>query len=166
MFAPKALPPVADLQSAFRYIPETGQLFRRVKGGLKPMTRRRRDGYIVVKLGGRSLYAHRICWKLFHSADPKLLLDHVDGDRSNNRIHNLREATRYENCLNVPGRSARFPKGVFYDAKDKRYRAQIRKFRRIHALGSFRTAEEAHQAYCLAAARLHGDFSHPKPCTK
>jgi hypothetical protein len=78
-------------------------------------------------------------------------LDHRDGDVGNNRIENLREATRREQMQNMrPGK-----RGTSYDGRDNRWNAYIGlDGKRIH-LGRFDTEETAHQAYLKAKRRLH-----------
>jgi hypothetical protein len=88
------------------------------------------------------------------------VLDHIDGDRSNNRIENLREATVSENGRNASGwrnRLHKLPKGVIRDKKKFNARIKIH-YKSIH-LGNFSTPEEASQAYQDAAKKIHGEFA-------
>lgn len=78
-------------------------------------------GYLTGRIGGRPFYAHRVAWALYHGAWPTMLIDHIDRDRTNNRIANLRQATFSENSRNrasicdnpMPGLRFRKDKGVW-----------------------------------------------------
>lgn len=88
-----------------------------------------------------------------------VVVDHINGDGLDNRRSNLRVATNAENGRNrrisVANKSGF--KGV--DFNRGRWRATIRDGSRPVFLGRFKTPEEAHDAYCKAAVKLHGDFS-------
>lgn len=58
------------------------------------------DGYVVVKVNGRALKAHRICWCMYHGEEPKGMLDHIDKDKLNNSRENLRTVTNQINQRN------------------------------------------------------------------
>lgn len=102
----KELPPLEVLRDRFDYDPETGELRWRVTlgGHIKAGNIAGSvdlNGYRVVKVGGAFYKAHRICWALYHGEDPYgYELDHIDRDKSNNSICNLRLATRETNCFN------------------------------------------------------------------
>jgi hypothetical protein len=88
-------------------------------------------------------------------------VDHIDGNPLNNRRSNLRLATPSENqwnqkrsCANTSGF-----KGVGWHERDRRWQARIRKEGKLYHLGNFKSPEEAHEAYCRAAAELHGEFA-------
>lgn len=105
--------------------------------------------------------AHRLAWLWVHGVWPTGVIDHIDGDPSNNRIANLRDVTHQENIFNqrLRSNSASGLKGVSRDKDGIRWRAYIVKDGRQNWLGSFDTAEEAHAAYCRAAEKLHGEFA-------
>lgn len=88
-------------------------------------------------------------------------VDHIDGDRSNNVLSNLREANNAQNNRNTGLRSTNTTgfKGVSYNKFNRNFNAKITvNYKSIH-LGCFQTAEAAHEAYKQAAMRLHGDFA-------
>lgn len=123
-------------------------------------------GYVRITVtvpgeGPRHLRGHRIGFALHTGAWPKIHLDHIDGDRSNNRIANLRESDDSQNMRNSPARPTNKTgfKGVCYLDKVGRYRAQIMLKGRQHFLGEYATPEEAYKKYCEAAERLHGNFA-------
>ncbi len=96
MAQPKPLPPLETLRQVLAYDPETGALTWRVDRNEQvragaPAGSPKGNGYIQVHLGPRRLLVHRVAWALHHGADPgPLLVDHINRDRSDNRICNLR----------------------------------------------------------------------------
>jgi len=123
---PKALPPRDYLQRIFEYQSETGFLIWKprpesdfsgktftaqrisrswnVKHAGKFAFRKEKTGYIRGKLDGRLYLAHRIIWKIVVGTEPHEL-DHINGDRSDNRIENLRPVDRRDNMRNSGLRS-------------------------------------------------------------
>lgn len=118
-------------------------------------------GYKVVTINRIRYQASRLAWLFVHGEWPGNLIDHVNGDTGDDRITNLRNATTSQNGGNMrlPHRNTSGFKGVFWSAKRKKWRAQIGVRGQYYDLGSFNTAKEAHDAYCKAAARLHGDYA-------
>jgi hypothetical protein len=84
-------------------------------------------------------------------------LDHINGDPSDNRICNLRECSRGENCQNtrVPKHNKSGLIGAHFDRKAGRWYSQISMGGRNNRLGFFDSAEMAHEAYKSAKRRLH-----------
>lgn len=88
-------------------------------------------------------------------------VDHVNGNGLDNRRENLRVCSRNENQHNRPlqkNNSSGY-KGVYFDTRNKKWKAQISVNSRNRAIGYFSTPEEAHTAYCEAAKKHHGEFS-------
>ena len=63
-----------------------------------------KEGYIKIKLKGKSYLAHRLIWLMFYGEWPKNEIDHIDGNRLNNSISNLRDVTRSINQKNAHAR--------------------------------------------------------------
>ena len=61
-----------------------------------------KDGYLIMKVKKRAFKAHRLAWFLFYGVFPTKEIDHINRDRKDNRISNLREVYREENVLNIP----------------------------------------------------------------
>lgn len=115
-----------------------------------------RNGYVQIQVAGGLHYAHRLAWLYVTGTFPAHQIDHINGDRSDNRWGNLRDATLSLNQQNrkrakagsksgLLGVSESFGKWegrIFVDGK------QIR-------LGRFDTPNEAHAAYVNAKRRLH-----------
>jgi ribosomal protein S14 len=118
-------------------------------------------GYIKIRLGTDFIYAHRLAWLLTYGRPVPDEIDHADGERSNNRITNLRAATRETNSVNIRTRqnTATGVKGVNWCAQTGRYRAIIKSNKKRYNLGRFNTLEEAVAARREAANRLHGAFA-------
>lgn len=120
------------------------------------------NGYVRIKLMGRAYYAHRLAWLLMHGTWPADQIDHVNGDRSDNRAANLRQATLQQNRWNtvgIPSRRKSAFKGVVREHRSTKWVAQLSVDGRLRRLGSFATEEEASSAYLRAARTLRGEFA-------
>lgn len=116
-------------------------------------------GYIRVWVGTERLYAHRICWFLHYGTWPTLSIDHINGERSDNRICNLRLASTRENNRNRP--PGKYNKSGFkgvYARRGKLAAAIHLENSRLY-LGSFDEAEAAARAYDAAAIEHFGVFA-------
>lgn len=103
------------------------------------------DGYRRVIFGGSMMMAHRVAWLLMHREWPGGEIDHIDGDRTNNRIENLRVVTQSENMRNKKTKSLSSSgrNGVHFDTRCKKWRVQIRMNKKVHHLGLFESKEIA-----------------------
>lgn len=123
----------------------------------------REDMYIKVLLSYRSLFVHRVIWKMVTGKDPVHFIDHIDGNKSHNAFSNLREASSSQNGTNCKMRSNNVSgfKGVHFrkDLKLKPFVASVKINGKNKYLGAFRTPEEAHQAFKTAADLIYGEFS-------
>lgn len=168
-------------RSLLRYEPETGKLIwlprplslseseRACKlwntqhAGTQAFYRLNSHGYLCGKLLGRTYTAHRVVWLITSGAWPTDQIDHIDGDRTNNRLANLREVTRSGNMRNrcVAINNTSGTTGVSWHAKSGRWKAQIRIGGKTRSLGTFDLLADAREAR-LAANRVHG-FSERRP---
>lgn len=152
------------LRELFHYDPNTGQftyvtrVARRVRVG-DVVGSVNSEGYRHIRLGGKTYKAHRLAWLWCHGAWPQLMIDHIDGDRDNNRLSNLREASRSQNLANsTPRRRGKsLPKGV--TRRGSRWVARIQKGGRPTFLGSFASVDEAILAYSRAASEIFGRYA-------
>lgn len=105
----------------------------------------------------RRVYMHRIIIPC-----EGLEVDHVDWNGLNNRRNNLRAATTSQNQYNqrLAKHNTSGFKGVSWNKRREKWRAQIRAGGTRLDLGLFPTREDAHAAYAKASAELHGQFSH------
>lgn len=115
-------------------------------------------GYLGIRINRRAYYAHRLAWLYVHGAWPAQDIDHVNGVRSDNRLANLREATRSQNLANTrPRRSA--PKGTWLHRETGKWCAAITVNGRLRHLGLFASRDDAHAAYAAAANQHFGEFA-------
>ena len=120
-----------------------------------------RNGYSEIQLDGCNYQVHRVIIKLLTGVDPEGIIDHIDGDRSNNRLNNLRICTLQQNSFNQKKRNANATgyKGVSIVKQTGRFHACIKhNYKTIH-LGTFKTASMAHEAYKQAAINLFGEYA-------
>jgi hypothetical protein len=159
----KPLVTAGRLRRLLEYAPETGLFYWRVNIGAVRAGRQtgtcRAGGYPVIVVDRRRYFAHRLAWLYVHGHHPKGEIDHINGDKADNRIANLRDCSRGENARNVNGSAASGLKGAY--RKGVRWSSRICVNRHYHYLGSFSTKEEAADAYDEAARLLHGPFARP-----
>lgn len=91
--------PIDDLRRLLRYEPDTG-LFFRIKNGQPALYTPNTVGYRWGRIAGKLILAHRAAWAITHGAWPSTI-DHINRDKSDNRIANLRDVTPLENAHNT-----------------------------------------------------------------
>lgn len=138
----RALPTLDELNRLFEY--KAGNLYwkitlnsRAVMGSVAGSVDKR--GYCYVKLNKQSFLVHRIIWKLLTKEEPIGVVDHIDRNRSNNNITNLRVVNTSVNILNQDALG-------YSKCKDK-YQARIKIKGKTKHLGYFKTKEEATSCY-------------------
>jgi hypothetical protein len=109
----------------------------------------------------KEVLAHRLAWYFVFGEFPEQHIDHINGDKTDNRIQNLRLANPAQNSWNMRKsvRNTSGFKGVSWDEKNRLWCAQIQTHGKNKKLGRFSTKELAHAAYIDAAKKLHGDFA-------
>jgi len=152
------------VKELFWYEPETGLLYRIINGeaGKTPAGSFFRSGHRRIVYRRHIFSAHRVVW-LYHTGDwPAGMLDHINCDPADNRIENLRLATRSQNGLNTPlnrNRNTSGYKGVTWNKRQGKWQATIKFDRKSMYLGVFNSPEEAHAAYVKAATEHCGEFA-------
>lgn len=117
-------------------------------------------GYRNIAISRLGYFAHRLAFLYMTGAWPQHEVDHIDGDRANNRWGNLREATGLQNKYNtgLRGHNTTGFRGVYHHNQTGRWVARIKTGERRINLGSFATPEEASKAYEEAASQSFGDY--------
>lgn len=115
-------------------------------------------GYWVIGIGERGYYAHRLAWFYVYGEWPKRHLDHINRNKKDNRIVNLREATPSQNQTNTVARGASGLKGAYWHEKRKKWYSKIGFSGKLYHLGYYSSKEEAHQAWATAAVKQHGPY--------
>lgn len=144
----------------FSIIKKTGN--RSVLGPLQGRTDSR--GYQQVSYMGKAFLAHRLAWYFVHRKWPENEIDHINGVKIDNRIANLREATRSQNIKNRGPHKNIISglKGVYWLKGRNKYQAAIWIDGKRKALGVFDDKYEAYDAYVKVAIERDGDFFHGK----
>lgn len=160
----KALPSQSKLRELFTYDFETGYLSNRVKkSGVVIGSRAgclHSKGHRRIRINQEIYAEHRVIWVWVYGSIPDgYLIDHINQNKADNRIQNLRLVTPRENNLNV---LLSRPNKTDYRGVTKkhsgRYEARIRSKGRNRYLGSFDSPQEAFHVYSLAKAKTYGDL--------
>lgn len=124
-------------------------------GGIHPL------GYIKMRVDGKMYMAHRIIFKMFNKDYEGATLDHINNNPSDNRIENLRLATREENNRNAVLRKDNKSgvKGVYWNPRDKYWTAAISYNKQRKVLGNFKDLSLAKEFIELVREMVHGKFA-------
>lgn len=152
-----------QLLDAFEY--KDGKLFwninvsRKVRIG-REINTINKQGYIQFKFNGKHMYAHRAIFLMHHGFLPKSI-DHINCNKLDNRIENLRESTTSQNGQNTFIRinNTSGIKGIYWCNKKNKWHARIKlDYKNIH-IGYFNSIEEAIPILNLARKKYHGEYS-------
>lgn len=134
----------------FTYNPDDGNFTSHMGNIIKSKTK---DGYIILTISTKNnkvqLTAHIYAWYIYYNEIPPNQIDHIDRNRSNNKISNLRIVTNQQNSFNTNA------KGYYWDKHAKKYEAKISLNKKTIYLGLYNTEEEARQAYLDAKDKYH-----------
>jgi hypothetical protein len=154
-----------DLAALLDYEPETGVFRWKVRSGRATVgmvagTAHNR-GYWQINVRGKLYLAHRLAWFITHGEWPAQDTDHINGDKQDNRIANLRLASRSENMANTGPKqnSASGIKGVWLFKRTGKWAAGYRKDGRMVHVGYFDTVQEAEQAHRAAYEKAFGIYA-------
>lgn len=152
--------PAERLGELLRYCPQTGlftwkarptEMFPNASSaarwngryaGKPALTAKNEAGYPTGRLMGKHVKAHAVAWAISHGRWPREI-DHINGDKADNRLSNLREATRQENSCNRSLRSDNRTGAVGISHRKGKWLARIQVAGKPVCLGTFATADEA-----------------------
>ena len=148
------------IASVIKYDATTGKLFWVEKEGQEAGSQHN-AGYLRVKINQQSFLCHRVAWLLYYGSWPVTELDHIDGNRQNNKIENLRLANKRENAWNRLSKigSTSLEKGVSWDKSRERCSAYIKIEGKVKNLGRFSCEQSAATTYNEFAKAHFGEFS-------
>ena len=155
------------LTGTFTWLPRSRDLFKTQRGwaiwsaqnaGKAAFLSTAGRGYLCGSVLGQAYYAHRVAFAVSHGRWPEQQIDHINGDKRDNRLCNLREATNAQNHCNIGPITGRY-RGVHWIKPDRKWAAQIRVGGKNKHLGRFECEAEAAKAYDAAAVRHHGEFA-------
>jgi uncharacterized protein YeaC (DUF1315 family) len=158
-----------QIKEKLNYNPETGDLVWKQLRNSKRIGQKANcldlSGYVQINISGYVYKGHRIAWAIYYGKWPDGIIDHINGQRNDNRIQNLRECDHQTNCQNMRNGSCKNVTGYIgvhvseRSSKEKKYRAKIHlNGKQIH-LGGYPTPELAHQAYVEEKRKLHAGCS-------
>jgi hypothetical protein len=118
------------------------------------------NGYWRICIDRKSYREHKIIF-LFHNGYMPKWIDHIDGNKLNNRIENLRSCTRAENSWNMKKFSNNTSgiKGVCWSKEKEKYIARITQNKQVKFIGYFDTLKDASEAIFNARNNFHGNFA-------
>jgi hypothetical protein len=146
------------LNKLYEYNPDTGLLMSRIYN--RPVGYDH-NGYLAVELEKKHIRIHRIIWMIVHGRWPEPMIDHINGNRKDNRLCNLREVTAKQNIENstIKKTKSGLPrsgyKGVHWNKQTRKWVAAIGHQKKTIYLGSFNYPKEGHFAYVKAAKKYH-----------
>ena len=153
---------VEDLKEDLIYNPDTGLFTRKVDKNKRFVAGQvagciHHTGYVLVGLKKYRYFAHRLAWLYMYGEFPSSQIDHINQDKTDNRISNLRLVTPSENMQNVSQnpRNTSGAKGVCWNASSRKWQSQIKANGKSIYLGLFSELESASAAYKAAAAKYH-----------
>ena len=149
------LPEVRNFLEVFEY--QDGKLHRK-HGQFKGVAGTvHHTGYEQVKVGKKTYRSHRVIFAMHHGYMPQTI-DHIDGNKLNNRIENLRESTTQQNQFNVglTGRNKSGSKNVIWNKC--KWKVYMRINKKMKHIGAFEDFELADLVATEARNKLHGEF--------
>ena len=153
------------LRKILDYDPNTGQFTRLVrKGGAKIGNKAGilSHGYLRIKINKKRYAAHRLAWLYVYGVWPTNHIDHIDGDKINNRINNLRDVNHATNMQNQhsaqSGNKSGFL-GVSKNSSSNNFSARINVNGKRIQIGTYPTPEDAYSAYLSAKLKYHVGYN-------
>lgn len=119
-------------------------------------------GYIYIRINNKFYLAHRLAWLYIHGSEPLELIDHINRIRNDNRIVNLREATKAENGYNrkIGINNTSGIKGIIWYVRYNKWLARISINGIRKCIGYFKNIDDAEIAIINARKKYHGEFEY------
>ena len=138
------------LEDVFSYESDTGNITRNT--GRKNVGTITKKGYLRIRCNGKSYMAHRLAWFLFYGRWPNNFIDHINGDKLDNRIANLRDVETSVNNRNkgLYKKNSSGHAGVFWNKNNENWNSQISISGKNKFLGAFDSLADAIKARKLA----------------
>ncbi len=146
------------------YYPETGSFTWKPNtkfAGKPAFNSLNTRGYARALINSKRMYAHRAAWEICHGEIPEgYEIDHINRNPSDNRLCNLRLATKSQNSANVRsiGKTSQF-RGVSWYKEIGKWQVSVGKNRKVWCIGYFENEVDAAKAYDAKATELHGEFA-------
>jgi hypothetical protein len=152
-----------ELDKILNYNPDTGAFLwnaatgPRAKKGTLAGNISKVDGYVRIHINYKHYLAHRLAILTTYGKLPTYEVDHINGNRADNSLNNLRLSTRKQNMenLSLPKSNTSGKLGASFHKATGKWRARIRIEGSCRHLGLFDSAEAAHAAYCEAKSKFH-----------
>jgi hypothetical protein len=149
-----------ELKNLLHYDSESGLFYwlkkdsRKIAGCLRP------DKYIQIAINKKQYLSHRLAWLYVYGDSPKCI-DHINGDKSDNRISNLRKANQSQNLHNskLSIKNSSGIKGISWNKARSKWAARVCINYTNKHIGYFDDIELARVSICKARVELHGDFA-------
>lgn len=157
---------IEEVEERFHYNHETGILtWKKTCGPRAPLGKMAGcddgKGYLQIRIKGRLYFNHRIAWAIFYGKWPIEHIDHKNNIHRDNRIYNLREATRSENMCNqkLSSRNTSGAKGIMWSKQQSKWRARITLNSKEHHVGYFCAISDAMASMIAYRTKLHGEYA-------
>lgn len=166
---------IDEIKKCVSYNPDTGK-FTWIENLMKPKNWNTRFsgkeafltkdkfGYLYGRVNYKRMLAHRVAWAMHYGKWPDCHIDHINGDKGDNRIANLRDVSISENQWNRKDNKNNTSgyKGVYWSSKDSRWISNIHVGGKKIILGYFSSKVDAHNEYQKATLTIHkGFYSRP-----
>lgn len=145
---------IEDFKKYLEYDPDTGLLTKKTNYGCIYLNNK--TGYLFFAIKRKHYRYHRICWAIHYNKWPVSFIDHINGNKTDNRITNLKDCENRENQQNQKRHREGKLVGANYHKRSNVWRSRIKINGKQLYLGSFKTEKEAHEAYLIKLSELKG----------
>lgn len=148
------------IKSILQYDPETGIFHKKYDNGCSQFGYKDKDGYWIATINGKHYRLHRVAFLLMGEDIPNYV-DHINGDRGDNRWANLRPANHSQNCCNQKTRSTNTSgvKNVYFDKRKDKWCVKLRVNGKRKHIGYYSNLEDAKLSAFEARSIYHKEFA-------